>query len=79
MQTRGTYRAALPERKLGQVLHSRQHGFRQGLSCESADRGDTIYAVVLDFAKGFDNVQSNQTPNAKTKVIQDNNNNSTNY
>ena len=45
--------------KLEQILHNRQHGFRQGLSCKtqlcstyhditrSADRRDTIHAVVL--------------------------------
>ena len=51
--------------KLDEVLHNRQHGFRQGRYCEtqlcsayhdhditrSVDQGDTIHAVVLDFDK----------------------------
>ena len=53
---------------LDKILCSRQHGFRQGLSCETqlcgtyhdlakhADRGNTVHALVLDFAKAFDKV-----------------------
>ena len=53
---------------LDKILHNRQHGFRKGLSCETqlcatyhdiarcVDKGHTIHAVVMDFAKAFDKV-----------------------
>ena len=53
---------------LDKVLHNRQHGFRKGLSCETqlcgtfheiaktTDEGNTVHALVLDFAKAFDKV-----------------------
>jgi len=54
--------------KLDSILHSRQHGFRKGLSCEtqlcstyhdlvkSLELQTSIHAIVLDFAKAFDSV-----------------------
>ena len=66
--------------KLEQVLPNWQHGFRQGLSCEtqlcstfhditrSADRGDTIHAAVLDFAKAFDKVPHQLLMNKLTSI-----------
>ena len=53
---------------LDTVLHDRQHGFREGLSCESQlcatyhdiahrlDRGDTMHAAVMDFTKAFNKI-----------------------
>ena len=53
---------------LDKVLYNRQHGFRKGLSCETQlcgtyheiakhiDKGNTVHALVLDFAKAFDKV-----------------------
>ena len=50
------------------ILHHRQHGFRQGLSCQTqlcatyndlakaADDGHTTHAIVMDFKKAFDKV-----------------------
>ena len=54
--------------KVDKILHNRQHGFRQGLSCEtqlcatlndiltSVDQQKSVHAAVLDFAKAFDRV-----------------------
>jgi len=65
---------------LDSVLHNRQHGFRSGLSCEtqlcstyhdlsrSVDKGDTIHAVILDFAKAFDKVPHQLLMNKLPKV-----------
>lgn len=73
---------------LDKVLHSRQHGFRRGLSCEtqlcsthhdiarSVDVGNTVHAVVLDFAKAFDKVphqllmtKLSQVPNIDMNIV----------
>ena len=47
-------------------FYNRQHGFREGFSCDSqitslvqdlaeeVDRGGRMYAVVIDFSKAFD-------------------------
>ena len=53
---------------LDSILHSRQHGFRRGLSCETqlcstyhdivklTESSSAVHAVVLDFRKAFDKV-----------------------
>ena len=53
---------------LDKILHSKQHGLRKGLSCEtqlcetyhnivrSVDKGHTIPAIVKDFPEAFDRV-----------------------
>jgi hypothetical protein len=73
---------------LDEFLYNRQHGFRKGLSCETqlcgtyhdiakhVDKGDTIHAVVLDFAKAFDKVphkllmqKLSNIPNVSTQIV----------
>ena len=53
---------------LDSILHSRQHGFRKGLSCETqlcstyhdiaklTESSSVVHAEVLDFKKAFDKV-----------------------
>lgn len=73
---------------LDNVLYNRQHGFRKGLSCETklcgtyhdiakqVDQGNTIHALVLDFAKAFDKVPHKllmqklaKLPNISTQIV----------
>ena len=73
---------------LDNFLHNCQHGFRKGLSCETqlcgtyhdivrcVDKGDTVHAVVMDFAKSFDKVphrllmgKLSRVPNINSKIL----------
>ena len=73
---------------LDSFLHNRQHGFRRGLSCETqlcgtyhdiaryVDKGDTVHAVIMDFAKAFDKVphqllmsKLSKVPNINSKIL----------